>query len=115
MSTPPLPPNSGGVLMREAYESRIFPALEAFHPDLLLISAGFDADYRDPLAQLNWRPGDFAWITGRLMDIAGRRCENRIVAMLEGGYDRAGLGAGAAAHVAMLMGDMSPQEDVEEE
>ncbi len=57
--------------MREAYESTILPALEAFRPDFLLISAGFDADYRDPLAQLNWRPDDFAWVTGRLMEIAG--------------------------------------------
>ncbi|MDR3475286.1 MAG: histone deacetylase family protein [Devosia sp.] len=98
-----LPPNSGGAEMREAYDSRILPALADFSPDLVLISAGFDADYRDPLAQLNWVPEDFAWITGRLMDIAGRYCENRIVSLLEGGYDRAGLSGGATAHVAMLL------------
>ena len=62
----------------------------------------FDADYRDPLAQLNWVPDDFAWVTGQLMDFAGRRCANRIVSLLEGGYDRAGLAAGVTSHVAML-------------
>jgi acetoin utilization deacetylase AcuC-like enzyme len=98
-----LAPASDGAVMREAYIARIFPALDDFAPDLLLISAGFDADYRDPLAQLNWRPEDFAWITGRLMDFANRRCDNRIVSLLEGGYDRAGLAAGASAHVAMLL------------
>ena len=98
----PLPANSDGAVMRVAYTEKIFPAVAAFRPDLILISAGFDADYRDPLAQLNWRSEDFAWITGRLMDLAGRLCENRIVSLLEGGYDRAGLASGAAAHVAML-------------
>jgi acetoin utilization deacetylase AcuC-like enzyme len=104
-----LPPRSGGAEMREAYLGRIFPALEAFSPDLLLISAGFDADYRDPLAQLNWSPDDFGWLTGRLMDFAHRLCENRIVSLLEGGYDRAGLAEGAASHVAVLLdGAVSP-------
>ena len=98
----PLPARSDGKAMQEAYRDIIFPALEAFHPDLLLISAGFDADYRDPLAQLNWVPDDFAWVTGQLMDFAGRRCANRIVSLLEGGYDRAGLAAGVTSHVAML-------------
>jgi len=98
-----LAPNSGGAEMREAYASKILPALNDFSPDLLLISAGFDADYRDPLAQLNWVPNDFAWVTGRLMDFAERRCENRIVSLLEGGYDRGGLSTGVAAHVAMLL------------
>ena len=99
----PLPPNSGGEAMREAYSERILPALRNFAPDLLLISAGFDADYRDPLAQLNWHPPDFAWVTGRLMEFAETACDNRIVSLLEGGYDRGGLASGAAAHVAMLL------------
>jgi acetoin utilization deacetylase AcuC-like enzyme len=94
---------TGGKEMREAYEDRIFPALEAFHPDFLLISAGFDADYRDPLAGLNWRPEDFAWLTERLCRIAARLCDGRVVSMLEGGYDRQGLATGAAAHVETLM------------
>jgi len=98
-----LKPHTGGAEMREAYNALIFPALHHFSPDLLLISAGFDADARDPLAQLEWVPEDFAWITGRLMDIAGQRCNNRIVSLLEGGYDRGGLADGATAHVAMLL------------
>ena len=95
---------SGGGEMRAAYEGTILPALDAFAPDLLLISAGFDADYRDPLAGLNWRSEDFAWVTTRLMEVAARRCDGRIVSMLEGGYDRIGLASGAAAHVTALMG-----------
>jgi acetoin utilization deacetylase AcuC-like enzyme len=100
---------SGSEEMRAAYEGVILPALEAFAPDFLLVSAGFDADYRDPLAGLNWRPADFGWVTGKLMDIAERRCEGRLVAMLEGGYDRQGLAMGVAAHVATLMGLASNQ------
>lgn len=94
---------SGGAEMRGAYTDRILPALEAFRPDFLLVSAGFDADYRDPLAGLNWHPEDFAWVTERLVDVAERVCEGRLVSMLEGGYDRHGLATGAAAHVEMLM------------
>lgn len=100
----PLAPGSGGEAMRVAYEERILPALDAFAPDFLLISAGFDADHRDPLAQLNWRPDDFSWVTLRLMEVADRRCGGRIVSLLEGGYDRQGLATGAAAHVGALMG-----------
>ena len=99
-----LPGGSDGLAMQEAYEALILPALEAFAPDFLLISAGFDADYRDPLAGLNWRPADFAWLTGKLMEVADRRCEGRIVSLLEGGYDRNGLATGVAAHVGTLMG-----------
>ena len=98
----PLAARSDGTEMRAAYRERILPALAAFHPDLLLVSAGFDADYRDPLAQLNWVPDDFAWITGKLMDFADRGCAGRMVSLLEGGYDRAGLAAGVTSHVAML-------------
>jgi acetoin utilization deacetylase AcuC-like enzyme len=97
-----LPPESDGAVMREAYTSAIFPALDDFAPDIILISAGFDADYRDPLAQLNWVSEDFAWLTGRLMDIAGKRCDNRIISLLEGGYDLKGLAGGVTSHVAML-------------
>jgi len=94
---------SDGALMREAYRERILPALDAFHPDIILISAGFDADRRDPLAQINWDPGDFAWITGKVLDIAEKRCSNRIVSLLEGGYDLDGLAAGVSAHVRTLL------------
>jgi acetoin utilization deacetylase AcuC-like enzyme len=99
-----LPPGSGGEAMRAGYDRRIFPAVEAFEPDFVLISAGFDADYRDPLGGLNWRPAYYAWITRRLMEIAQRCCDGRIVSLLEGGYDRQGLATGVAAHVSALMG-----------
>lgn len=98
-----LPAGSGGAEMRAAYEERIFPAIEAFAPQLLLVSAGFDADWRDPLAGLNWHPEDFAWLTERLCAVAARHCEGRLVSMLEGGYDRQGLAQGVAAHVGALM------------
>jgi len=99
----PLDPNSGGAEMREAYLTRIIPALIDFSPDLILISAGFDAHERDPLAQLNWSSADFGWLTGKLMDVADRTCGNRIVSLLEGGYDLKGLAGGVSQHVAMLM------------
>lgn len=99
----PLDPNSDGSSMREAYVSHIIPALIDFSPDLILISAGFDAHERDPLAQLNWNSADFGWLTGKLMDVAERACGNRIVSLLEGGYDLKGLAGGASHHVAMLM------------
>ena len=103
----PLPAGSGGDVMQEAYTSRILPALDAFRPDILLISAGFDADHRDPLAQLNWVPKDFAWVTTRLLEAADRTAGGRVVSMLEGGYDRKGLATSGAAHVAALMGRTS--------
>jgi acetoin utilization deacetylase AcuC-like enzyme len=106
-----LPPGSDGRAMHEAYATHILPALEAFSPDILLISAGFDADYRDPLAQLNWTPNDFSWVTNRLLEVADRRCGGRVVSMLEGGYDRKGLATSAAAHVAALMGATSDPKE----
>lgn len=99
----PLNPYTDGAAMREVYRDIILPTLIDFSPDVLLVSAGFDADHRDPLAQLNWVPGDFAWVTGKLMDIAERQCGNRIVSLLEGGYDLKGLAGGVSHHVAMLM------------
>nr|WP_314261665.1 histone deacetylase family protein [uncultured Devosia sp.] len=99
----PLETGSDGVAMRDAYLTRIIPALLDFSPDLILLSAGFDAHERDPLAQLNWQSSDFSWLTGKLMDAADRACGNRIVSLLEGGYDLKGLAGGASHHVAMLM------------
>jgi acetoin utilization deacetylase AcuC-like enzyme len=99
----PLAARTGKDEMVAAYEGTILPAVAAFRPDLLLISAGFDADYRDPLAQLNWRPEDFSWLTLRLRELAHQCCGGRIVSMLEGGYDRQGLATGVAAHVTALM------------
>ncbi|HZY67031.1 MAG TPA: histone deacetylase family protein [Devosia sp.] len=99
----PLSARSGTAEMRAAYEETILPALLAFRPDFLLLSAGFDADYRDPLAQLNWRPEDFTWLTLKLREVADTCCAGRIVSTLEGGYDRDGLADGVAAHVTALM------------
>ncbi|KKB08692.1 histone deacetylase family protein [Devosia chinhatensis] len=99
----PLRDGSGREAMREAYLDRILPALDNFAPDLMLISAGFDAHRLDPLAGLEWEDEDFAWVTGKLMDIAGRRCGNRIVSLLEGGYDLKGLSGGVAHHVTTLL------------
>ncbi len=103
ISNAPLDPQTDGGTMRDAYLNRIIPALINFSPDLLLISAGFDAHERDPLAQLNWQSGDYGWLTGKLMDVAERYCGNRIVSLLEGGYDLKGLAGGVSNHVAMLM------------
>jgi acetoin utilization deacetylase AcuC-like enzyme len=99
----PLDAQSDGAAMREAYMGRIIPALIDFSPDLLLLSSGFDAHQRDPLSQLNWQSADFSWLTGKLMDVAERHCGNRIVSLLEGGYDLKGLAGGVSHHVAMLM------------
>lgn len=99
----PLTPNTDGASMREAYAGYIMPALIDFAPDLIIISAGFDAHERDPLAQLNWSSADYGWLTGKLMDVAARTCGNRIVSLLEGGYDLKGLAGGVSHHVAMLM------------
>ena len=99
----PLAARTGKDEMQAAYTQVILPALEAFKPEFQFISAGFDADYRDPLAQLNWRPEDFAWLTLKLREVADRSCSGRIVSILEGGYDRQGLATGVAAHVTALM------------
>jgi acetoin utilization deacetylase AcuC-like enzyme len=74
-----------------------------FEPDLILISAGFDAHHRDPLAEIELQAEDFAWATAELMEIADRSAEGRVVALLEGGYDLKGLAASAAAHIRQLM------------
>ena len=100
----PLSAGDGGEIFREALEVAILPRLEAFRPDLVIISAGFDAHWRDPLASLNLTEADFAWATKRLMDLADRRCGGRLVSMLEGGYDLEGLSKSVAAHVDALMG-----------
>ncbi len=99
----PLSPNSGSEHFRDAFRTRVLPALENFRPDLLLISAGFDAHHRDPLAQINLVGEDFDWATGRLIDIAGRSAGNRIVSLLEGGYDLQGLAESAGLHILRLM------------
>ena len=98
----PLAPGTGGRAMREAYEARVFPRLEAFRPELLLVSAGFDCHAADPLSQLAWVEEDYEWLTHRLCDIADRHCGGRMVSTLEGGYDLDALAASAATHVRVL-------------
>jgi acetoin utilization deacetylase AcuC-like enzyme len=99
----PLRPGDGGEAFRAAFEGRILPRLRDFQPELVIISAGFDAHVRDPLANINLIEGDFAWVTQQLMDVADRCAGGRIVSMLEGGYDLQALGNSAAAHVVTLM------------
>ena len=99
----PLEPESGSAAMRAAYDRVVFQAVEAFQPELILVSAGFDAHRDDLLANLNWRTEDFAWVTGRICDLAEALCGGRVVSTLEGGYDLTALGQSVAAHVKVLM------------
>ncbi|MFZ5656244.1 MAG: histone deacetylase family protein [Pseudomonadota bacterium] len=101
----PLPPGTSSEGFRAAWTDTLLPAIEAHRPQLLLISAGFDAHQRDPLAQLELEAVDYLWITGQLRDIARRHCDGRIVSMLEGGYDLQALAESAAAHVGALVAD----------
>lgn len=100
----PLAAGTSGAEFREKYESIIFPALLAFDPQLLLISAGFDAHRDDPLASLRLVEADYDWLTRRLMSIADKCCGGRIVSTLEGGYNLRALAASVAVHVAVLAG-----------
>jgi acetoin utilization deacetylase AcuC-like enzyme len=99
----PLRPGDGGEPFREAVESRILPALRNFGPDLILISAGFDAHEADPLANLRLVEADFMWVTEKLTEAAARHCNGRIVSMLEGGYDLTALARSVGVHVRTLM------------
>ena len=99
----PLPAGTNGASFRRAYESRILPALDAFAPELVLVSAGFDAHRADPLAGLELEEPDYAWVTSRLLEAAQRHAKGRLVSILEGGYDIKALAGSAAAHVEALM------------
>jgi len=99
----PLPPGAGSNAFHAAFDGQILPALAKFRPDLIVISAGFDAHRRDPLAAINLVEEDFAWATEELMALADHCCDGRVVSMLEGGYDLAALAASVAAHVASMM------------
>jgi acetoin utilization deacetylase AcuC-like enzyme len=99
----PLRPGDGGEAFRAAFANRILPRLNDFRPELIVISAGFDAHMRDPLANINLEEPDFVWATQKIMEIADRFADGRIVSMLEGGYDLQALGNSAAAHVLALM------------
>src|SRR6202042_2133950 len=99
----PLRPGDDGDKFNAAFEDRILPRLNEYRPELLIISAGFDAHYRDPLANLNLTEEDFAWATKKLMDVADACAGGRVVSLLEGGYDLQALGNSVAAHVTALM------------
>ena len=99
----PLPPESDGAMMRREYQAQAFPRLRAFKPELIIISAGFDAHQDDPLAQLNWSTGDFAWLTAEICALADELCKGRIVSTLEGGYDLNALSAATRTHVEELI------------
>jgi acetoin utilization deacetylase AcuC-like enzyme len=99
----PLRAGDGGEQFRAAMEDVILPRLEAFGPDLVIISSGFDAHIRDPLASLNFTEADFSWATKKLMELADRKAGGRVVSALEGGYDLQGLAASVDAHVTALM------------
>jgi acetoin utilization deacetylase AcuC-like enzyme len=99
----PLAPRTGSDLFREAIRSRVLPAIDKFQPDLIIVSAGFDAHHRDPLAEINLDEDDFDWATGELMAKADAWSNGRLVSLLEGGYDLQGLAYSVAAHVSRLM------------
>jgi acetoin utilization deacetylase AcuC-like enzyme len=99
----PLRAGDGGEQFRAAMEDCILPRLSAFGAELIIISAGFDAHKRDPLANLQFVEEDFAWATRKIMDVADKTAQGRVVSVLEGGYDLEGLSKSAAAHVNALM------------
>jgi acetoin utilization deacetylase AcuC-like enzyme len=103
----PLRPDDGSAKFRAAFDNVILPQLVKFAPELVIISAGFDAHRRDPLAQINLNADDFGWVTQKLMDLADSSAGGRIVSVLEGGYDLQGLQESVAAHVTALMGTTS--------
>jgi acetoin utilization deacetylase AcuC-like enzyme len=99
----PLSAGTGRDHFREAFETRVLPAIDGFAPDLIIISAGFDAHRRDPLAEINLDEDDFDWATAVLMERADRHAGGRLVSLLEGGYDLEGLAYSVGAHVRRLM------------
>ena len=98
----PLPAGTTGKTYRAAFEARILPALEAFKPEFIFFSAGFDSHREDDMGQFGLVEADYVWITETVLDIAARHAENRVVSMLEGGYDLSSLGRSVAAHVKTL-------------
>jgi acetoin utilization deacetylase AcuC-like enzyme len=99
----PLRPGDGGEAFRAAFEDRVLPRLREFAPELIVISAGFDAHMRDPLANLNLVEADFTWATQKIMEVADRCAGGRVVSLLEGGYDLEALANSTASHVTALM------------
>lgn len=101
----PIAPGSGGEALRAAWREQLLPAIDAFRPQLLLVSAGFDAHRLDPLADLNAEAEDYAWLTTELVALARRHARGRVVSLLEGGYSLAALRECSVAHVRALAGD----------
>jgi acetoin utilization deacetylase AcuC-like enzyme len=99
----PLSAGDGGDVFREAFETAILPRLYSFKPDLVVVSAGFDAHTRDPLANLNLVEADYGWVTRKLMEVADNSADGRLVSLLEGGYDLEGLSRSVGVHVDALM------------
>ncbi len=93
---------TGGAEMRAAFENRVLPSVRAHAPQLVMISAGFDAHRDDPLASLQWTAQDFRWATERICEVAADCCEGRVVSTLEGGYDLDALAESVAAHLDVL-------------
>ena len=98
----PLPAGTTGKTYRPLFEARALPALEAFAPEMVFISAGFDGHREDDMGQFGLVESDYVWITERVMEIAARHAANRIVSVLEGGYDLSSLGRSVAAHIKVL-------------
>ena len=99
----PLPAGTGSAAFRAVIERDVLPALRRFKPELILVSAGFDAHRADPLAQMMLTTDDFRWVTEQICDVADEVCMGRVVSTLEGGYDLSALAASVAAHVGVLM------------
>ena len=99
----PLSSGMGSDGFREAFTSRVLPALSNFAPDFMILSSGFDAHHLDPLANINLDAPDFDWVTGKLLDISHRYCSGRLVSLLEGGYDLDGLSSSCSIHIERLM------------
>ena len=98
----PLAPMTGGREMRRAWGDLILPAVADFDPELIIVSAGFDAHRDDPLANLNWSTEDFRWVTEAICEVAANHAQGRVVSTLEGGYDLRALAESGAAHVSAL-------------
>jgi acetoin utilization deacetylase AcuC-like enzyme len=101
----PLPAGSGGAVFRDAVEQIWLPAVQAFSPQFLFVSAGFDAHRDDPLAQLAFDDADYKWVTEVIVKLANEYCNGRIVSTLEGGYDPAALARCVSSHIAVLAGE----------
>ncbi|DBA05294.1 TPA: hypothetical protein N0F65_007456 [Lagenidium giganteum] len=106
----PLPPGAGSVQYRRVFDDKILPAMHAFRPDLILISAGFDAHRLDPLAELEFETEDYYYVTKRVTDVAWEYAQGRVVSVLEGGYNLQALADSAAAHVRALTHGSQPPD-----